>query len=149
MEENDVTSTCTGTRLEIRNKNNDKFLIQNETSRKSFQFQVWRVVKVLIWNLTRRNYSNSESDAVCFLPQHLTRFSSTQNLTRREIIDLKSDTVLIFSSKSYFLNRLLRFSPKYHQNVTDIEEQLVGKWQQLGVKSFLRVCSMCLSHIWY
>ena len=42
-----------------------------------------------------------------------------------------------------------RFSLNCYQIVTNIQEQPIWKWQQLGVKIFSRLCGMCLLHMWY
>ena len=74
MEENDVKSTCGGTRLEFKIEKDENFLFLNLTQGKNFIknlkrrkklfFKIWRVVLFSIQSLTRNEFFSSKS---CFL----------------------------------------------------------------------------------
>ena len=73
-----------------------------------FLFEIWRVVKILIPNLTRREKFNSK-----------TLFQINFSDSRWIIINVLPNTKLLDNDDG------------------------------LRQKDFLRVCGMCLSHVWY
>ena len=100
-------------------------------------------------NLTCWNIFDSKTNALYFFQTKIWRLVNflNENPTCCIIFILNSNTLYNLLFEICFSNRLFRFSLNFYQTATNY--QLVGKWRQLGVKDFLRVCGMRLSHFCY
>ena len=103
-------------------------------------------MQTVFQNLTWRKIFNSKSDALYFFQSKIWRVAKilNHNLTLSVFSNSKSDTLWKFLFKICFSNHLFRLSLSYYQRTTC--------WiltMSCGKKIFLRVCGMCLSHVWY
>ena len=129
-----------GTRLEFNVKLDEKILIQNLMRRKLFEFKNLALCFSWSW----------KSDLLYFFNFKIWRnVFFSENLTRCLIFNSKTDKLQSLHWKSDFWND---FSDSPRKNIKVLptsKSHLLEHDNHLGLKAFSRVCSMCLSHIWY